>query len=224
MPEPADLRRVLAAEAAGTAILVMAVVGSGIMAERLTDDIALALLANTIATAAALFVLVAALGPVSGAHLNPAVTLAFLLRREISARPALAMVAAQIAGGLAGVVLANAMFGVAPLAPGTAARTGAGQWLGEAIAAFGLVATILLVRARRPDALPAAVALFIASAYWFTASTSFANPAVAIARALTPTFAGIRPVDVPPFAVAELAGAVLAVLAVGWLLRPAQNG
>jgi glycerol uptake facilitator-like aquaporin len=218
------LSRRLAAEAAGTALLVAAVVGSGIMAERLTDDVALALLANTIATAAALVVLIAGLAPISGAHFNPAATLAFLLRREIGRRDAGLYVLAQVGGGVAGTVLAHLMFDLAPLAASTTIRTGGGQWLAEIVAAFALVSTILLTQAFRPKDTAWMVGFVIAAAYWFTASTSFANPAVAIARGLTDTFSGIRPADVPAFIVAELAGAVLAAVAVGWLLAKSRTG
>jgi glycerol uptake facilitator-like aquaporin len=215
---PYSLSRRLFAEAAGTALLVAAVVGSGIMAERLTGDVALALLANTIATAAALIVLIGGLAPVSGAHFNPAVTLAFLLRGEIDRRDAWLYVLAQIAGGIAGTVLAHLMFDLAPVAAGTTVRTGGGQWLAEIVAAFALVSTILLAQAFRPKDTAWMVGLVIAAAYWFTASTSFANPAVAIARGLTDTFAGIRPADVPAFILAELLGSVVATAAIGWLL------
>jgi glycerol uptake facilitator-like aquaporin len=215
---PFSLSRRLAAEAAGTLLLVTAVVGSGIMAERLTADVALALLANTIATAAALTVLIAGLSPVSGAHFNPAVTLAFLWRREVTRGEAAAYVVAQIVGGIAGTMLAQLMFGLAALDAGTTVRTGGGQWLAEIVAAFALVATILLAQAFRPKDTAWLVGLVIAAAYWFTASTSFANPAVAIARGLTDSFSGIRPVDVPAFIIAELVGAVLAAIAIGWLL------
>lgn len=211
--------RRLAAEAAGTALLVTAVVGSGIMAERLTGDVALALLANTIATAAALIVLIASLGPVSGAHFNPAVTLAFLLRREIGGREAAAYVVAQIAGGVAGTVLAHLMFELTPIVAGTHVRTGGAQWLAEAVAAFGLVATILFAQMYRPKDTAWLVGLYIAAAYWFTASTSFANPAVTIARAFTTSFSGIRPADAPGFILAQLIGAAIAVLAIAWI-RP----
>jgi glycerol uptake facilitator-like aquaporin len=194
------------------------------MAERLTDDVALALLANTIATAAALVVLIAGLAPISGAHFNPAATLAFLLRREIGRRDAGLYVLAQVGGGVAGTVLAHLMFDLAPLAASTTIRTGGGQWLAEIVAAFALVSTILLTQAFRPKDTARMVGLVIAAAYWFTASTSFANPAVAIARGLTDTFSGIRPADVPAFIVAELAGAVLAAVAVGWLLAKSRTG
>lgn len=215
--------RRLAAEAAGTALLVAAVVGSGIMAERLTEDVALALLANTIATAAALTVLIASLGPVSGAHFNPAVTLAFLLRREISRREAVMFMVVQIAGALAGTVLAHLMFELPAVAASTNIRTGGSQWLAELVAAFGLVATILAAQRFRPGDTAWLVGLYIAGAYWFTASTSFANPAVAIGRSITDTFSGIRPVDLAGFISAEILGAMLAALAVGWLLSPRRT-
>ena len=226
-----DLSRRLAAEALGTALLVATVVGSGIMADRLTDDVALALLGNTLPTGAILVVLITILGPLSGAHFNPAVTLVFALRREIDRNAALAYVAAQIAGGIAGTLLAHAMFELPLLEVSATVRNGSGQWLAEAVAAFGLVFTILAALRSRPDTIPWLVGLYITAAYWFTASTSFANPAVAIARALSDTFAGIRPVDLPGFIIAELIGAVLASGAAGWLfgepktspeMRPAQ--
>jgi len=228
---PADLPRRLAAEALGTGILVATVVGSGIMADRLTDDVALALLGNTLPTGAILVVLITILGPLSGAHFNPAVTLVFALRREIDAPAAIAYVAAQVAGGIAGALLAHAMFDLPIWQASTTVRSGASQWLAEAVAAFGLVFTILAGLRFRSDAIPWLVGLYITAAYWFTASTSFANPAVAIARAFTDTFAGIRPVDLPGFIVAELVGALLAMALAGWLLaqpktvlspRPAQ--
>jgi glycerol uptake facilitator-like aquaporin len=212
-----DLRRRLAAEALGTGLLVATVVGSGIMADRLTDDVALALLGNTLPTGAILVVLITILGPVSGAHFNPAVTLVFALRREIEANAAFAYVAAQIAGGVAGTLLAHAMFELPLLEISATVRTGSGQWLAEAVAAFGLVFTILAALRSRPDAIPWLVGLYITAAYWFTASTSFANPAVAVARALSDTFAGIRPLDLPGFIIAELIGAVIASAAAGWL-------
>jgi glycerol uptake facilitator-like aquaporin len=212
-----DLPRRLAAEALGTGLLVATVVGSGIMADRLTDDVALVLLGNTLPTGAILVVLITILGPVSGAHFNPAVTLVFALRREIEANAALAYVAAQIAGGIAGTLLAHAMFELPLLEISATVRTGSGQWLAEAVAAFGLVFTILAALRSRPDAIPWLVGLYITAAYWFTASTSFANPAVAMARALSDTFAGIRPLDLPGFILAELIGAVIASAAAGWL-------
>lgn len=218
MADAFGLSRRLAAEAAGTALLVAAVVGSGIMAERLTGDVALALLANTIATAAILTVLIASLGPVSGAHLNPAITLAFWFRREVGSVEAAAYVAVQIAGGIAGTVLAHLMFELPAIAASTNIRTGGSQWLAEFVAAFGLAATIFAARRFRPGDTAWMVGLYIAGAYWFTASTSFANPAVAIARSLTDTFSGIRPADLAGFVGAELLGAVAAAIALRWLL------
>ena len=214
-----DLPRRLAAEALGTGFLLAAVVGSGIMAETLAGgNVALALLCNTIATGAILVVLILVLGPVSGAHFNPAVTFAFFLRGEIAAAAALAFVFAQFAGGLAGTLVAHLMFERPLWMVGVTARTGSGQWAGEVVATFGLVATILAcVRFQKP-AVPYAVGLYITSAYWFTSSTSFANPAVTIARSFSATFAGIRPEDAPAFILAQLAGATLAVFFVGWLL------
>jgi glycerol uptake facilitator-like aquaporin len=213
-----NLPRRVVAEALGTAILVATVVGSGIMADKLTDDTALALLGNTIPTGAILVVLITILAPVSGAHFNPAVTLVFALRREIDANAALPYVVVQIAGGIVGAFLAHAMFELPILQVSATARTGVGQWIAEAFAAFGLVFTILAGLRFRSDAIPWLVGLYITAAYWFTASTSFANPAVAIARAFSNTFAGIRPVDLPGFIVAELVGAVIAMVLAGWLL------
>ncbi len=213
-----DLSRRLVAEALGTAMLVAAVVGSGIMADRLTDDVALSLLGNTIPTGAMLVVLITILGPISGAHFNPAVTLVFALRREIEARTGLAYIVAQILGGIAGTFLAHAMFELPILQVSETVRTGSGQWIAELVAAFGLAFTILAGLRFRSDAIPWLVGLYITAAYWFTASTSFANPAVAIARAFSNTFAGIRPFDVPAFIVAELLGALLAMALAGWLL------
>ncbi|MGF1605570.1 MAG: aquaporin [Rhodothalassiaceae bacterium] len=218
------LSRRLAAEAAGTGFLVGTVVGSGIMAERLTGDPALALLANTVPTGAILMVLISLLAPVSGAHFNPAVTLAFALRRQIAPSAASAYALAQIVGGLIGSITAHAMFDLPLLQLAQTARTGSGQWLAEIIATFGLVATILISVRVRAEAVAWLVGLYITAAYWFTASTSFANPAVAIARGISDTFAGIRPLDVPAFVAAQLFGAVLAVAAVGWLLAPAAKG
>ncbi|MBA1142920.1 aquaporin [Mesorhizobium neociceri] len=217
-----DLSRRLVAEALGTAMLVTAVIGSGIMADRLTDDVALSLLGNTIPTGAMLVVLITILGPISGAHFNPAVTLVFALRREIEASTGLAYVFAQILGGLAGTFLAHAMFELPILQVSETVRTGSGQWIAELVAAFGLVFTILAGLRFRSDAIPWLVGLYITGAYWFTASTSFANPAVAIARAFSNTFAGIRPLDVPAFIVAELLGALLAMALAGWLLSESK--
>ncbi len=223
MPSAKAEPRVLAAEALGTAFLVMGVVGSGIMAERLTHDMALALLCNTVATASVLIVLIRVFAPVSGAHFNPAVTLSFALRGEMGWLWAAAFVAAQIAGGLAGTALAHSMFGMPVFASGLRMRTGFGQWLGEFIATFGLLLTIFGCRART-GALATAVGLYIAAAYWFTASTSFANPAVAIARALTPSFSGIRPQDAAFFVFAELAGALAATVCARFLFRLPRTG
>ncbi|MEM0948709.1 MAG: MIP/aquaporin family protein [Pseudomonadota bacterium] len=209
----------LAAEALGTAFLVATVVGSGIMAERLTDDTALALLGNTLPTGAILVVLITVLGPISGAHFNPAVTLAFAVRREIGPGVALAYVAAQIGGAVIGTIAAHLMFELPVLEASTMARTGSGQWLAEIVATFGLVGTILAGIRFRADAVPWLVGLYITAAYWFTASTSFANPAVAIARSFTDTFSGIRPIDVPGFIAAQLVGSLIAALVFGWLLH-----
>ncbi|MDE0176871.1 MAG: aquaporin family protein [Defluviicoccus sp.] len=212
--------RKLAAEALGTGFLLATVVGSGIMAETLAGgNVALALLGNTIATGAILAVLILIFGPVSGAHFNPAVTLAFLIRREIGARDAAVYVLVQIAAGLAGVLVAHAMFGEPAFAASATARTGVGQWTGEFVAAFGLVSTILGTVRFRPDATPYAVGLFITAGYWFTSSTSFANPAVTVARSLTDTFSGIMPAHAPGFILAQLAGAAAATLIFRWLLR-----
>lgn len=215
-----DRARRLAAEGIGTGALVTTVIGSGIMADRLTDDTALALLANTIPTGAILVVLITCLGPVSGAHFNPAVTLAMLVRRAIAPGEAGLFVAVQIAAGIAGALLAHAMFELPLIQASATVRTGPAQWLAEVVATFGLVGAILCGLRFRPDAVPWLVGLYITAAYWFTASTSFANPAVAIARGLTDTFSGIRPADVPAFVAAEGAGALLAAAVFGWLLVP----
>jgi glycerol uptake facilitator-like aquaporin len=215
-----DLPRRLAAEALGTALLVATVVGSGIMAETLTKDVALALLCNTLPTGAILVVLITLLGPISGAHFNPAVSVVFALRRELLASEALLYIAAQVAGGIVGTILAHGMFDMSLLATSAKMRTGPAQWFSEFVAAFGLIVTILGgIRFARTN-VPWLVGLYITAAYWFTASTSFANPAVAIARSLTNSFAGIRPVDLPGFIAAELAGAVLALALMSWLLSP----
>jgi glycerol uptake facilitator-like aquaporin len=220
-----DLSRRLAAEALGTGILVATVVGSGIMAETLTKDVALALLCNTLPTGAILVVLITTLGPISGAHFNPAVTLVFTGRRELPVNEAGLYIIAQIAGGIAGTIIAHLMFALPPIEFSMKARTGGAQWLAEAVAAFGLVSTILAGIRFQRAAVPWLVGLYITAAYWFTASTSFANPAVAIARSLTNTFAGIRPTDLPGFIIAELGGAVIGMLLMNWLLgRPAVRG
>ncbi|MBR0710277.1 aquaporin [Bradyrhizobium liaoningense] len=220
--ETFDLSRRLAAEALGTGILVATVVGSGIMAETLTRDVALALLCNTLPTGAILVVLITVLGPISGAHFNPAVTLVFTGRRELPVNEAALYIVAQIAGGIAGTIAAHLMFGLPLLDLSTKVRTGGPQWFAEAVAAFGLVATILAGIRFQRAAVPWLVGLYITAAYWFTASTSFANPAVAIARSLTNTFSGIRPIDLPGFILAELCGAIAGMLLMNWLLRHAK--
>ena len=225
MSAPFDLPRRLVAEALGTALLVATVVGSGIMAETLTRDVALALLGNTLPTGAILVVLITLFGPISGAHFNPVVSLVFALRKELLPREAILYVAAQVAGGLAGTVLAHAMFDLPLLAASLKMRSGPAQWLSEAVAAFGLIVTILGGIRLARDSVPWLVGLYITAAYWFTASTSFANPAVAIARSLTNTFSGIRPADLPGFIGAECIGALLGLALMGWLLaqRPVQQ-
>jgi glycerol uptake facilitator-like aquaporin len=210
--------RALLAEALGTLLLVATVVGSGIMAERLAGgNGAVALLGNTLATGAILYVLITALGPVSGAHFNPAVSAIFALRRELAPETALAYVAMQVIGGIAGTLLAHAMFAEPLIQFSTHGRTGGGQWLSEAVATFALVFTILMTLRARPEAVPIAVALVITAGYWFTASTSFANPAVTIARSLTDSFSGIAPRDAAPFIAAQFAGALLGLLAANYL-------
>jgi glycerol uptake facilitator-like aquaporin len=211
--------RRLAAGGLGTALLVATVVGSGIMAERLTTDTALALLGNTLPTGAILVVLIATLGPISGAHFNPVVTLVFGLRGELGPRDAIGYIAAQVLGGVVGVLIAHAMFALPLVAFATKVRTGGPQWIAEFVATFGLLATILAgIRFERAS-VPWLVGLYITAAYWFTASTSFANPAVAFARLLTNTFSGIRPQDVPAFVAAQIAGALVASAILGWLLH-----
>lgn len=206
-------RRAILAEALGSAMLFATVIGSGIMAERLAGgNVALALLGNTLATGAMLFVLVTMLGPVSGAHMNPAVTLVMRLRGQIGTDMAIAYAGAQIVGGILGVWLAHLMFEVPVFQLSAKMRFGPGQWLAEAVATFGLLLTILGTAKTRPGSVPASVALYIVAAYWFTASTSFANPAITIARALSDSFAGIAPACVPGFIAAQLVGAVAAHL------------
>lgn len=228
-----SLAQRLYAEAIGTGLLVATVVGSGTMAEALAGGSqAVALLANTIATGAILLVLITALGPVSGAHMNPVVSIVFALRREIGWGAALAYAAAQIGGAVSGTVLAHAMFELPLIQLSSHARTGGGQWLSEAVATFALVLTILGTLRARPEAVAVAVALVIVAAYWFTASTSFANPAVTIARSLSDTFAGIAPRNVPPFVLAQLAGGLSALILAerlfGWTRtsdeRPSLSG
>lgn len=213
----------LVAEALGSAFLLATVVGSGIMADRLADgNVALALLGNTIATGAMLVVLILIFGPVSGAHFNPAVTLAFALRRELPWPTVAPYIAAQVAGAISGVILAHAMFDLALWQFSTKIRYGSPQWIAEATATCGLLLTILGCLANARHAVPYAVGLYITAAYWFTASTSFANPAVTIARALSDTFAGIAPSGVLPFVAAQLAGMGLALL-LARLLWPDQR-
>lgn len=205
------MTRRLLAEALGSFFLFIAVVGSGIMAERLADgNTAVALLGNTLATAAILFVLITMLGPVSGAHFNPAVSLVMRLRGDCCWKGLAATIAVQVAAGIFGVWSAHAMFGEPILQLSSHDRAGTGQWLGEFIATFGLILTIIGTARHRPAALPAGVALYITAAYWFTSSTSFANPAITLARSLSDSFAGIAPASVPGFIVAQLAGALAA--------------
>src|SRR6201995_3349634 len=214
-----DLLRRLVAECLGTAFLLAAVVGSGIMAQKLAGgNVALALLCNTIPTGAILIVLILIFGPVSGAHFNPAGTLAFALRGELPWAMAGRYIIAQIAGAVAGVWCAHLMFELPAWQFSLTARSGSGQWLAEGVATFGLLLTIFGCTARAPAAVPYAVGLYITSAYWFTASTSFANPAVTIARSLSNTFAGIRPIALPGFIIAELAGAAIGMMLMTWVL------
>lgn len=213
-----NLARRLFAEALGSALLFATVIGSGIMAAGLsTGNPAVALLGNTLATAAMLFVLVTIVGPVSGAHFNPAVTLVFALRRAIAWPHAGLYVVAQLGGGLAGVLLAHGMFDLPLLQASVRARTGGGQWLGEATATFALVLNILGCVRHRPHRVPAAVAMVITAGYWWTSSTSFANPAISLARAFTDSFSGIRLADVPGFVAAQFAGALAAHATARWL-------
>ncbi len=215
-----DLPRRLTAEALGTTLLLAIVIGSGIMGERLSGgNVAIALLGNTLATGAGLVVLITVFGPLSGAHFNPAVTLAFALRREIGPGVAALYVLAQIAGAILGVFAAHAMFSEPILQVSTKLRDGPAQAFSEFVATFGLLAAILGTLRFRPDFTAVSVGLYITAAYWFTASTSFANPAVTIARGLSDTFAGIAPASAPAFIAAQLIGALAATLFFGWLLR-----
>jgi glycerol uptake facilitator-like aquaporin len=219
-----DLPRRAVAECLGTWLLVATVVGSGIMAERLAGgNVAVALLGNTIATGAILVVLIAILAPISGAHFNPAVSLIFAISGELPAVSLVVYVVAQVAGGIGGTVTAHLMFDLPPLQVSGHARDGGGQVFSEVVASFGLIVTILGCRRFRPSLIPGAVALYVVAGYWFTASTCFANPAVAIARSLTDTFAGIRPIDVPWFIGAEIIGAILAAVLFRWLLNEARQ-
>ena len=219
-----SLSRRIVAEFLGTGFLVAAVVGSGIMGERLSGgNVSIALLANTIATGAALAALILAFLPISGAHLNPVVSIAEALRGGFARKEAGLYVAAQVSGGIAGTACANIMFALPAFSISHHARTGAPQWFSEFVATFGLLLVIRTVARFKPGSLPFAVAAYITAAYWFTASTSFANPAVAIARSLTDTFAGIRPADVPAFLAAQLAGGISAVIVSDWLgMRPSE--
>ncbi|MBB4572673.1 MIP/aquaporin family protein [Rhizobium lentis] len=218
-----DLSRRLVAEALGTAMLVATVVGSGIMATSLTADVGLALLGNTLATGAILAVLITVLGPISGAHFNPAVSLIFAMSGSLQKRDLGFYVLVQFAGGVAGTICAHLMFNLPLLELSSKVRTGGAQWFSEGIATFGLVAVILAGIRFEQKAVPWLVGLYITAAYWFTASTSFANPAVAFARSLTDTFSGIRPIDLPGFWLTEIAGAVAALLLFNWLLQPAET-
>jgi glycerol uptake facilitator-like aquaporin len=215
-----DLPRRAVAEFLGTWMLVATVVGSGIMAENLAGgNVAVALLGNTIATGAILVVLIAMLGPVSGAHFNPAVSLVFVVLGELPHRLLGVYVVMQVVGGVAGTISAHAMFDLPLVQASEHARHGMGQFLSELVASFGLIATILGCRRFRADIIPVAVALYIVAGYWFTASTCFANPAVVIARSWTNTFSGIRPIDAPWFILAELLGALISVILFRWLLK-----
>ncbi len=218
------MERKLVAEWLGTFSLLATVVGSGIMAERLAGgNIAIALLGNTIPTGAILVVLITIFGPVSGAHFNPAVTLSFALRREIAPWAAILYVGAQVFGGIVGVLTAHLMFDNPLIDPSTTSRTGIGQWVGEFVATFGLVGTILCCLKARADFVPMAVGLYITAAYWFTSSTSFANPAVTIARGFSDTFAGINPANVAAFVAVQLVAAILATLFFRWFLADVQK-
>ena len=215
------LGRRLAAEALGTALLLATVIGSGIMGERLAGgNVAIALLANSIATGAALYVLILVFAPISGAHFNPTVTLVAVLNQKIGNADAIAYTGAQLLGAFAGVAAAHAMFGELLFFASQHERAGAAQWWAEGVATFGLLVVILGSARQSLPAVAAAVGAYITAAYWFTASTSFANPAVTLARAASDTFAGIRPVDAPAFVLAQVAGALAAVAAMRWLAPP----
>ena len=217
------LIRRLAAETAGTLLLLATVVGSGIMAERLAGgNAAIALLGNTLATGAMLVVLITMLAPLSGAHFNPVVSLLFVIKRQLSPVEGLAYVGAQVIGAVAGVWLTHAMFGETILQVAHKLRFGPAQALSEGVATFGLILTIFATHQARRDLVPVAVGLYITAAYWFTASTSFANPAVTLARSLTDTFSGIRPADAPAFIAAQIVGAMLALVFCEWLLKPQE--
>ena len=220
----ADAARRLVAEFAGTMLLLATVIGSGIMAERLADgNLAVALLGNTIPTGAILYVLITIFGPVSGAHFNPAVTLAFLLRRDISFPRAAQFMFVQTFGAVCGAMLAHVMFEMPVLQLSQNMRSGPAQWVSEFTATFGLLTVIFGGLRWRPEAIPALVGLYITAAYWFTASTSFANPAVTFARAFTDSFSGILPADAPPFIIAQLAAAVVASFALRWMFAGEED-
>lgn len=221
--ESFTLSRRLAAELLGTAILVATVVGSGVMATNLTQDVAIQLLGNTLPTGAILVVLITIFGPISGAHFNPAVSAVFVARGELRRAEAASYIAAQILGGIIGTLVAHAMFALPAVAFSLKVRTGGSQWFSEGVATFGLVATILAGVRFNKAAIPWLVGLYITAAYWFTASTSFANPAVAIARSFTNTFSGIRPLDLPQFIAAQFVGAFVALALMGWLLDEEPN-
>ena len=213
----------LVAEFIGTAGLLATVIGSGIMGEALAGgNVAIALLGNTISTGAMLVVLIWVFGPISGAHFNPAVTITFAFRGEISPRDSAIYIFVQVLGGLVGMSVAHLMFDLSLLQESTKVRTGLGQWVAEGVATFGLVATIVGCLRARPDAVAMAVGLYITAGYWFTASTSFANPAVTVSRSFTDTFSGIQPGDAPAFIGMQFAGAMLAVLVMRWLWRDAD--
>lgn len=213
--------RPVAAEAIGTALLVATVIGSGIMAERLSGgSVGLSLLANTLATGAILVVLITMLGPLSGAHFNPVVSLVMALRRALPWPHLAPFIAAQVAGGIAGAILANLMFDLPPVTISDTVRGGSGQLIAEAVATFTLIGAILGGLAFAPQAIPWLVGLTITAAYWFTSSTSFANPAVTLARTLSDSFAGIAPASAPGFLLAQLAGALIGAALWGWLFAP----
>lgn len=212
------LARKLVAEGVGTALLVAAVIGSGIMAQTLAKDAAVALLCNTIATGAALVAILLIFGPISGAQLNPAVTVCMALTRDLTATVAIGYILVQIAGAILGALLANAMFDLDPISMSTTIRAGFPKLLSEAVATFGLIGVVICVGRTREPVTPFAVAAYIVAAYWFTASTSFANPAVTIGRSFSDTYAGIRPADVAPFIGAQAVGATLGALLFTWLV------
>lgn len=218
------MRHALAAEAVGSFFLFSTVIGSGIMAENLASgNVAVALLGNTLATGAILYVLITMLGAISGAHFNPVVTLVFRLRGKLGTGQAWGHVIAQLVGGILGVWAAHLMFDLPIIEFSTKVRAGPGQWAGEFIATFGLLLTILGTLRHRPEVVPTSVALYVVAAYWFTSSTSFANPAITIARSLSDSFAGIAPADVPGFILAQVAGALAAHFTATPLFAPADN-